>query len=82
MREDPEWFASVNPVYAAFQNGILPCSGGLDQQPAKFMPLMAILQSAYNAETSFSKVEQDREEALVAESQATTSRPTTARPLR
>ncbi|QXN72513.1 hypothetical protein RCKICKAPOO_46 [Rhodobacter phage RcKickapoo] len=70
MREDPEWFIQANMAYAAFQNGILPCPGGLDQQPANFMPLMAIMTAAANAERDFEKRHEREIDAMVAESQS------------
>jgi hypothetical protein len=42
-------------AYNAYDKGYLPTSGGLDQQPALFHPIMSVIQSSISDETGYKK---------------------------
>lgn len=47
-------------AYSAYEKGYLPVTGGLDEQPALFQPMMTTIASALQDEDDFEKAERDR----------------------
>jgi len=45
MLDEPAYFNLIFSAYAAYKEGYLPEEGGTNSQPAKFVPLMTIVDS-------------------------------------
>lgn len=56
-------------TYGAYEKGFLPAYGGLDDQPAMFMPIMASISSALDDERELEKQTKQDRDAMVAQSQ-------------
>lgn len=56
-------------TYGAYEKGFLPAYGGLDDQPAMFMPIMASISSALEDEREFEKQTKQSRDNMVSRTQ-------------
>ena len=68
IKEDPTWWSEIMMAYNGFEKGLLPSQGGLDDQPALFQPIMAIISSALEDERNLEEEKRKKQDALVQKS--------------
>lgn len=57
-------------TYKAYDKGFLPAKGGLDDQPALFLPTMQVISSAINAEQELEREKSKKRQSMIERSQA------------
>jgi hypothetical protein len=80
IRDNSQDFAEYMNTYSAFDKGYLPHSGGTDEQPAMFLPIMLGISSAIQKEQDYKKDNADQKqtqmEAFEAQKGLKPNRPT------
>lgn len=72
IKEDPEWWYDLINHHNAYEAGILPNAGGLADQPALFLPLMATISNALHNERELDKATVDERQSLSQQFEKTT----------
>lgn len=55
-------------AYAAYEQGFLPTSGGMDDQPALFFPIVSTIKAAVSAEADLAKATDKGRDKIVQQS--------------
>jgi hypothetical protein len=75
IHENPDWWGDVSTTYSAYEKGFLPSQGGIDDQPALLVPIMATISSALDDERELKQANKGRTDQAVAQSQGGKAKP-------
>lgn len=70
LKEHAEDWSYIIGAYNAYEKGFLPTAGGMDAQPALFLPTMIVIHSAIQDEQEYQKALAEKRKALVEQTNA------------